>query len=376
MKIASKVLLCVTLSFACIFTCIGYAQLSDSLSVLGNADVTPPNILYITNVEEGSVGDIGYNSLYYSQTIVSSTVTLEKDTDNTEKAVYKITFWNNTSVPYYYLAMVHGTYTDENGTVPAYSNPNIVLSADISLGDEIAPGATREVTITATFQKGADTTDKTLTSTIEYQFGLEKPENNDQAAVSGVLGRFPDILNDSEDYAALTDALDKNTTHPDYIGNVVGFWGINNDIATVENLFGVALELNVDGENKPVTVIIQRKNVDGNEETGDTYTYQEGWYNPTIVTSKGNEMIMFMTAADLDRVSGGSYVEVYAVVYTRNTQDGEWYQIGEMYKGSARVVGYILGTTLTHDSFNPDTWRELDENGNRTNNTLETVLAR
>ena len=86
-------------------------------------------------------------------------------------------------------------------------------------------------------------------------------------------------------------------------------------------------------------------------------------------------MILFMTPDNLNSVSGGSYVDVYAVVYTRADQNSEWQQIGEMYKGSARVVGYVLGTTLTHDSFNPNTWRQLDENGNRTNITLEQAIA-
>lgn len=45
-----------------------------------------------------------------------------------------------------------------------------------------------------------------------------------------------------------------------------------------------------------------------------------------------------------------------------------------MYKGSAKVVGYVLGTTLTHDSFDPSSWRKLDANGNRTNITLDQAL--
>jgi hypothetical protein len=86
-------------------------------------------------------------------------------------------------------------------------------------------------------------------------------------------------------------------------------------------------------------------------------------------------MILFMTAADLDSVSGGSYVDVYAIVFTKDEGGSEWYQKGDMYLGSARAVGYLLGSTLAHDSFNPSTWRQLDANGNRTNTTLSDIIT-
>lgn len=374
MKRIWKVLIAATLTLVCCFTMLGYASFSSYMSVNGEMHSAPPEEIHVTGVSAGSTGTLDTDSLYFRKNVVTSSITLQKK-GNTWQATYVIDFWNNTHETYYYLAMVRGTFTDENGTVVAYSNPNIEMSADIELGDEIAAGERRSVTITATFAKGADTSDPTLTSTVEYQFTTEKPEDNSEAAVSGVLGRFPEILNDTESFAELSAALDANTTHPDYIGNVVGFWGINNDIATVENLFGVALELNVDGENVPVTVIIQRANVDGDESTGVSYTYETGWgSNKQKVTENGCEMIMYMTATDLDSVSGGSYVQVYAIVYALDSDSGEWAQTGEMYLGSARAVGYVFGTALAHDSFDPSTWRMLDENGNRTNTTISQAL--
>lgn len=371
----AKTLLVAALLLACSLTMLGYAGFASYMEVSGSATSSPPASIHATAVTAGSEGKLTSSS--YAGTLVTTNITLTQVSGNTYRAKYVVDFWNNTNETYYYLAMVHGTFTDENGTQTAYSNPNIVLSADIELGDAIEPNARRSVTVTATFARGADTSDKTLFSVIDYQFTTEKPENNDEAAVSGVLTRFPEILNDGEDMQQLISALDANTTHPDYVGNVVGFLGMNNDIKTVENLFGVALELNVDGENKPVTVIIQRANVDGNEQTGETYTYREQtWTGQREVTAKGCEMVMFMTAADLDRVSGGSYVEVFAVVFTKEPGGTEWYQRGDMYLGSARVVGYLLGSTLLHDSFDPDTWRELDANGNRTNTTLQNILSK
>lgn len=370
-----KTLLLAALFLTCSITMLGYAGFTSYMEVSGTLHAEPPQTVHVTAVTAGSEGTL--DSAAFAGTLVTSSITLQQVSGNTYRAKYIVDFWNNTSETQYYLAMVRGTFTDESGTQVAYSNPNIELSADISLGDAIAPGDRRSVTITATFARGADTSDKTLSSVIDYQFTTEKPENNDEAAVSGVLARFPDILNDPADMQQLIGALDANTTHPDYIGNVVGFLGLNNDVKTVENLFGVALELNVDGENKPVTVIIQRANVDGNEKTGETYTYkQQTWTGQKEITAKGCEIVLFMTATDLDSVSGGSYVEVYAIVFSKDEGEIAWTQKGEMYHGSARVVGYLLGSTLLHDSFDPSTWRQLDKNGNRTNTTLENILSK
>lgn len=371
----AKTLLVAALLLSCSLTMLGYAGFTSYMEVSGQATSAPPKMMHVTAVTAGSEGTL--ESAAYAGTLVATDITLAKITGNTYRAKYVVDFWNNTDETYYYLAMVHGTFTDESGTKTAYSNPNVELTPDIALGDALAPGERRSVTVTATFAKGSDTSDKTLFSIIDYKFTTEKPENNDEAAVSGVQARFPEILNDQETMQQLVGALDANTTHPDYVGNVVGFLGLNNDIETVENLFGVALELNVDGENKPVTVVIQRANVDGNEKTGETYTYkQQTWTGQKEVTAKGCEMTMFMTAANLDSASGGSYVEVFAIVFSKDEGSTEWHQKGEMYRGSARVVGYLFGSTLAHDSFDPSTWRQLDEDGNRTNTTLENILSK
>ena len=96
MKVWLKALCGIALSLMCLFTGIGYAQISDSLSVVGNSDVVPPNILFVTNVGAGTVGTLDRENLFYHQTVVTTSITLEEDTDGSEKAVYQVTIWNNT----------------------------------------------------------------------------------------------------------------------------------------------------------------------------------------------------------------------------------------------------------------------------------------
>ena len=365
MKNWVKALLCVSLSLMCLFTGVGYAAITRDLRIVGDASLEPPKEIYIIDVSGGSY--IDPNTLAYTGTVVSSDLTLRQNESGTYGAAYSITVFNNTDVSYYYVAMVHGTYTSEEGEVVAYSNPNIELSVDIPLAEEIKAGETRVINVTANFQKGADTSDPHLFSIIEYQFTTTKPESSDIAAVSGVLGKFAEVLNDTAAYNKLTTAM-ANTAegweiitggrvNDSYIGNVVGD-SSGEDSKAINELFGDNMELNIDGENTPVTVIIKRENVDGNTSTGD---------------ENGREMTLYITADPLN--VSGKYAIVYAVVYTK-TADSDWYQIGSVYKGSANVRPYGGLTERGTGSFNTDNWRKVDENGNRVNSdTIENIIA-
>lgn len=366
MKNWVKALLCVSLSLMCLFTCVGYAKFTRELRVLGDASLEPPEKIYITDVSGGAYVDP--TTLGYADTIITSDVTMKQDNSGVYGATYSFTVFNNTDVPYYYGGKIHGTYTDENGEIVAYSNPNIEMTVDIEIGDEISARSTRTVNVTVAFAKGADTSDPHLFSIIEYFFSTTKPESSDDAAVSGVLGKFAEVLNDSESYTALIDAMDNTSgvggiltggrLSNSYIGNVVGD-KTGNDSKALNDLFGNNMELNIDGENTPVTIMIKRENVDGNNNTGD---------------GDGNEMTLYITADPLN--SSGKYVPVYAVVYTKNG-NGEWYQIGEVYKGTANVRQYGGLFDRGTGSFNTDNWRRVDDNGNRVNNdTIENLIQR
>ena len=345
MKSWVKGLLCISLSLMCLFTCVGYASISTDLRIMGNVYSEPPTALFISDVSGGAY--IDPDTLSYTNTIVNSRIVMQENDSGKMEARFSITVFNNTDVSYYYLAMVRGTYTTDSGELVAYSNENIVLTPDIQMGDEIKPGEMLTFNVTASFADNAtDTSDPSLTSIIDYQFSTVKPENKDEAAVAGVLERFPEILNTAETYEYLISAMNtrpSNRVSTSYIGNVVE--AHDQDSAAIEYLFGETMMLNIDGVNMPVTVMIKRENIDGNRNTGES----PGWFG-------GREMTLYITADPLD--VAGAYVPVYAAVYTKNSNSDTWYQLGDVFKGTAKVVTYA-GRNGT-GSFDTDTWRSTD----------------
>lgn len=346
MKPWLKTVICISLSFMCTFACVGYAAVNDELQITGAAESEPPVALFISNVSGGSYLDP--NTLAYTGTVVSSTLTLMDNGAGVYEAFFDVTVFNNTSDSYYYVAKVRGTYTQPDGTVLSYSNENIELTESIAFAEEVKAGESKTFTVRAHFAEGADTSDKTLFSIIEYQFQTTKPENKDEAAVSGVLEKFPEILNTSESYNTLIDAMDQRSADrfsTSYIGNVVN--ASNQDSAVIEELFGESMVLNIDGEDKPVTVMIKRENVDGDRSTGE---------NPNAWIGGGREMTLYITADPL--TTAGASVPVYAVVYTKNNGSDTWYQLGTVFKGTATVVPYVGGSGT--GSFNTDTWQSTE----------------
>ena len=342
-----KFLIAVFLSFSIAFTCIGYATVSSGMFIHGSANAAAPKLLFISDVSGGNYLDP--DTLAYSHTVLSSNLTLRQNAQGEYVASYTVTVFNNTNESYYYVAKVRGTYTDPDGTVVSYSNPNIELIEDIEFAEEIKPGTFKTFTVTARFADDAtDRSDKTLFSIIEYQFSTTKPESKDEAAVAGVLERFPEILNNSTTYDQLINAMKSNISlgnrlSTSYIGNVVN--ANDADTEAIMDLFGETMILNIDGENKPVTVMIKRENVDGNRNTGES----PGLFG-------GNEMTLYITADPLN--NSGSSASVYAVVYTKQKNSDDWYQLGTVFKGTAKVVNYLGGSGT--GSFNTDNWKSTD----------------
>ena len=76
MKAWMKSLICIALSLMCLFTCIGYAQLGDYLTVNGTASATPvlPDI-YISKCEHYSyVGAVKVENLATSGTVLTADI--------------------------------------------------------------------------------------------------------------------------------------------------------------------------------------------------------------------------------------------------------------------------------------------------------------
>ena len=108
-----KAILCITFSFALVFTAIGYAQISDDLKLLGQAIVSPVyDELVITNVVAVSGTTVSSQTASrIAPTNVSSTITGKAG----DKIVYKITAFNYSETERYVYTGI--TCSSEFGSV-------------------------------------------------------------------------------------------------------------------------------------------------------------------------------------------------------------------------------------------------------------------
>ena len=359
MKLWMKICGMIALSLMCVFTSVGYASITANMTITGTMHSTPPEKIFVSHVSGG--GYIDESTLAYSDTVVTSNVTLKNGV-----AEYEITVYNNTNETYYYLAMVRGTQTSsDGGSEIAYSNDNITMQVEgIKRGDAVIAHSMVTFKVRATFKSGANTSNPNLFSIVEYRFSTTKPDSSDEAAISGVLAMFPKVLN-SSDYALLKQEMyDRNgRQNASYIGNVVG--AHDADSTAIEQLFGNTLVLNIDGVDKPITVMIKADNIDGNDGTGDSY---KGLWGSN---QSAGEMTLYITADPLSK--SGSRPDVYAMVYTMNQSTGEWYQLGDVYLGKATVKRYDALFNTGTGSFNTGDWKSVSKTYKVTDNYSYTV---
>ena len=202
-------------------------------------------------------------------------------------------------------------------------------------------------------EDAAKPSSENLTFTLEeFDFSDISQEETEEVNKS-LAQKFLEILNTPADYATLTDAMSDNYNPSKgawtvtYIGNVAG--SSNDDTTILLDLFDGELALEVNGTHVDVTCIVKRENIDGSTQTG-------GSYKLGGTTYRGCEMTLYLTTANFDRLAFNDYPPVYAMVFTKPSQNAPWEQIGEdMYEGTAQVVGYVGGTTT--GSFDTGTWR-------------------
>ena len=351
-----------TFSLAFGFLCMGYALVTRDLHIEGQAEYIPPEDVFIIEAEPIGGGTVNG----YGMSTLSSSVTLGGSSDASERFI--VTVYNNTNETYGYNATKHPSGDD------TYTNPDIAYSLiKADSGEELKFRTPVESKSHLTFyvefyyKDGVVPDNKTVSSVLLFEFLplSELPEDEEEVAVRGALAKFQEILNTPETYKTLTDAM---SAHPSgnqrsYIGNVVG--AKDEDSTTIETLFEGELTLNINGEDKRMTTLVKRENIDGSNRTGDSYE-RYSWY-----TVRGCEMVLYMTAVDLSTVSSGTRVTVYAAVFTcqqdaNGNTTGQWYQVGELFKGTAPVVAYEGGTGT--GSFNTDSWRS------DTNKTIENMI--
>jgi hypothetical protein len=167
---------------------------------------------------------------------------------------------------------------------------------------------------------------------VEFAFGVH---------MDSVQDSFLKILNDkvsANGYNYLASVFEEK--YADGKGNVIA--NVGDDEAIFNRLFGGELYIDVDGTPTPVTVMIQRKDVDGTAN-GDSYA-----------GGSGCEYSLFISVPSQNQ---GETATVYAVSYTcKNNGDeaGVFYQLGQLYEGTAPVEDY---DGVKDGAFDVDSWK-------------------
>ena len=365
------IILCATLSFMVLFMAIGFAALSDTLDIFGIVEINVPKGLYITNVEIESISHLDVykqDHVDYSTTIDT---TLSKSHYSTTGSVtYKVTVLNNTDKEYAYRGVYYQAdlANYQNSTILELKNDSDIIDqtkinvrATFPEGRVVQPIQT--LTFYVTYTVGSDESQivasKNYKNLLNFQFGINV--ESEEAAREAIHEKFLNILNTSLTYEELIDKIDdkfdgSNEWTSNYIGNVSD--AVDADSMTVETLFAGQLNMIINGETKPATVLIKRENLDNNQSTGDTYSVKyNNQRNPT--TYKGCEMTLYLTTDPLSTPNGQA--PVYVTVFTCDNDSsgnrvGDWYKIGDSYAGKAPIVGYT-GEYGKTGSFVTDNWK-------------------
>lgn len=361
MKTWLKAITCIVLSFMFCFITVGYAALSDSLSVRGSAHYNIPDGLFITSVDLDKKSGVDTENAFQHEYTTTVECTLNKARSGAGTVEYKIIVFNNTQKTYAYRDLYYSTsIAGYNGNSILSENAgrsNISIDVEFPDGTIVEPGDS--LVFYATYNVGrsvsASTDYKTL---VNYQFGINV--NSLEEAKEAVMLKFLDILNAPTTYKTLCERIDDKFNGAEwssnYIGNVTA--STSEDSRTVNELFAGYLQMKINGVDNPITVLIKHENVDNNTNTGDDYTAIKG--NQRF-DGYGCEFTIYMTTSKLG--SAGARETVYAAVFTcdKSPSDGSignWYMIGEPYEGTAETVGYEGGNSS--GSFDTGTWRSKE----------------
>jgi hypothetical protein len=327
-----KIIFAITLLFSSLFVGLGYAALTQELSIGGTIDSEPPKKVgfYISNVEVSSSSNTQIlDHKIFSPTILST----EFNINNGGSITFKVTVTNDTNLTYWY---------DELQYIPDNEDNSYIQDSVITI---ITKDKENETTLTFDSHDWVPalssrdyyvtyTSNRTLSNiklSVNFHF-----ENR----LDFVHDEFSELLNNPTSYEILSNAFNENyaETGSTVLGNV------GDDKALFDQLFGENLTLNVDGVEKPVTIMIQREDVN-NSNSGDNY-------EPS--GPKGCEYTIYITTDNVD--VPGSKPTVYAITYTQNDQ-GEWHQIAQLYEGTALSEDYDLTNSTYDGAFDVDTWR-------------------
>lgn len=362
MKTWMKMILGISLSFMCLFVSVGYAGFTSEMSIHADAELSPPNAVFIVNISNVQTSNATINTppvnLSEPSTKIMSEITFAS---RNAYVTFDVLIMNGTSFNQYFDVLEE--YPEIEGIEGAFSYANMDWSVTPPQGTMIMPGEQTLFTVTLTYT--GRNTNQTRKMLHEFDFVLDSDDLT-EAVSKGVTDKFADILNNRleedivYDYNGTEITVDSNNTYNEvvnhmesdtsgnYIGNLMGADG--DDKALLTALFEGALTFTVGNEEVPITVMIKEKNVYGTSD---------------------KEMVLFITADDLS--STWTYVPVYAAVFSKNDL-GEWVQIGDIFAGEARTNSY--SGWYGSGSFNTETWRSTQSYyGIATGSGIATVIG-
>ena len=361
MKTLVKVLLCITLSFMCLFTSIGYAAVSGNLAIHGTVEYTLPKMVYITSVSvkessktSGStpavekVGFVMFDHSGYTLNTQSSynraggSVTIE------------VTVKNNSGVEQYFTGL---------SNTPALANNAVVSYSNIGVGEKLAADETRTFTITIQNTSWSKTVNM---SGVQSALGFS-PSFDDTAtenasrdiasifanvlAGKGVDGNGTGIVFQGREVPAseIVSLIFDNMENVDtggYMGNVGNASDERKEL--IYAIFGDQIIMEIGNQYYTVSILIKNQQIDGRG---------------------ANDMVLYVTADQL-AVGGGAWrnnawrdlniVPVYGLVFINNGNDNYSY-CDHLFAGEAPVCSFSGAFGAGNvGNFNTNLWNSTE----------------
>ena len=373
------------------FLGVGYASLTDTLTVGADVSATwiEPNILYTSSakVTSGPSTELIYLQGSSDPTNPAAHLfTPALSFGTAESITITLSIKNNFSVSDVTADFVFkGLYVqiDEGELVSACDEFNFSYSGiDAEVrdaenvinkeGTKIAAGnELNNITLTLTKKS---TTPTTVNAKFMFKFGYASPEVVGAVTAGAALEKFEESINLTENITingkndtAFNHIISEMSTNGEgswggsYVGNVTG--DDSSDSVLIEALFGETLNsIKLEGdESSKCTVMIKRKQVDGDTSTGYTENGAQGeelvvMLTPDDISSAANRKVyQDGDFSDCDSSSSWQIVTVYVAVFTK-VGDGEWVRIGDVYKGIADANNYDNGTNDPLNSFDTESW--------------------
>lgn len=301
------------------FITVGYAALTDHLSITGTAEVEgkPYQGVYIKSVHMISAT----NAIDSENDFILPTnhVTTVDASHSGGYVTYEITVHNNTDVTYWYTGPQFSDDYGQNALIGAGGGITITTKDQLSdnsqtfnTEDWVPPQTERVFYVTYTYGANALNPCSTM---VNFRFDIHMDAVHDEflSVLNNIkapdsYGQLKEVF--EQQYAANGSVSISTESHPEV------FAGLFED-----------LMVNIDGVEKQASVVIRRENLDKDGTTGDAYSGG---------SPGGCEYTLYITVEPL---TPGTRPTVYAIAYSEgaNGMGDGWYQVGELYEGTAPI---------------------------------------